>query len=134
MYLVQYPIPQSDNALFHIFAGPLFVNADDYANFDLLIWAVSPLIFLCLRDKLVSFFADHTRQLRGTTMFTFIACTFSITCSYFFLNVSPFFRWNNYSVTFNLDVGYFIFDFVIRTFEVLGVGYRFWWNYSQTPE
>ena len=45
-----------------------------------------------------------------------------VVLSYMFMNYSHTFNWNYFSRSFNLDFGYFIFDFLMRTFSVIIVG------------
>lgn len=105
-------------ALFHIFSGPLFANVEGYVYLDLLVWGLSPLAFLFIRNRFFNFFRNQNKELRGKTFRGIIILTCVIFVSYFFLNYSPKFNWNYFSRTFNIEVGYFIFDTLIRTFEV----------------
>jgi len=38
--------------MFHIFSGPLFANVEGYVYLDLIIWGISPLIYLLFRSTL----------------------------------------------------------------------------------
>lgn len=130
LHLVQYYLHILDNALFHIFSGPLFANVEGYAYLDLLVWGLSPLSFLFLRDKFKSFFSNQKRGVRDKTLKGIVALSIMIVTSYFFLNYSPMFNWNYFSRTFNIEVGYFIFDMLIRTFEVTLALLSYWWKSS----
>lgn len=130
VYRLQWVHRNPDNALFHVFIGPLFANTSAYAYLDLVIWAISPLAFVFLRGPLIRYFSTGT-HIYQPTFRILIACTLAMIPSYLFLNFSPAFRWNGYSETFNLDMGYFLFDFIIRTMEVILYWIcRFWWIYS----
>ena len=104
--------------------GPLFANVAGYVYLDLLIWAISPLIFLILRGPLIEYFAKEEGHIQSLTMKILLACTIAMVPSYFFLNFSPSFSWNSFSTTVNLDMGFFIFDFIIRTLEVVLISYK----------
>jgi hypothetical protein len=106
------------NALFHIFSGPLFANVEGYVYLDLLVWGLSPLTFLFLRDRFFNFFRNQNKGVRSKTFKGIIIINCLIFISYFFLNYSPKFNWNYFSRTFNIEVGFFIFDMLIRTFDV----------------
>ena len=118
LHRIQYLNTNPDNALFHIFSGPLFANVEGYAYLDLLVWGLSPLSFLFLRDKFFNFFRNQSKGVRDKTFKGIIILSCVLFTSYFFLNYSPIFNWNYFSRTFNIEVGYFIFDMLIRTFEV----------------
>lgn len=105
-------------ALFHIFSGPLFANVEGYVYLDLLVWGLSPLAFLFIRQRFFDFFRNQNKAIRGKTFKGILILTSLLFSSYFFLNYSPKFNWNYFSRTFNIEVGYFIFDTLIRTFEV----------------
>lgn len=79
-------------------------------------WGLSPLTFLFLRDKFFRFFRNQSHGVRDMTFKGIILLSCLLLTSYFFLNYSPVFNWNYFSRTFNIELGYFIFDMLVRTF------------------
>lgn len=39
--------------MFHIFSGPLFANVEGYVYLDLIVWGISPMLFLIIREKII---------------------------------------------------------------------------------
>ena len=97
---------------------------------DLIIWGLSPLVFLVIKTKLVAYLRKGKGNTRRGTLKGMVFCIFVLSLSYPFLNYSADFNWNYFSRTFNLDMGYFVFDFILRTLDVLPVlsSSSFRWN------
>lgn len=107
-----------DNALFHIFSGPLFANVEGYEYLDLIIWGLSPMVFLSLRPQITTYI-EHNKHYMKSLTYTLLKWSMALVLlSYMFMNYSPLFNWNYFSRSFNLDFGYFIFDFLMRIFTV----------------
>lgn len=117
-----------DGALFSIFSGPLFANVEGYVYLDLMIWGLSPLVFLTLKSKLTRYFKKGKNLTRPATFKGMIFCILVLCLSYPFLNYSQDFNWNYFSRTFNLDMGYFVFDFIMRTLDVIKCSFSCWSN------
>lgn len=89
---------------------------------DLMIWGLSPLAFLALKGSLTQYLREAGGYMRPDTLRGMIICCCVLCLSYPFLNYSQYFNWNYFSRTFNLDMGYFVFDFLLRTFDVRLLG------------
>lgn len=72
-----------------------------------------------LKPKITKSLKQGGKHIKPTTLKILIIVCFIIMISYFFLNYSPLFNWNYFSRTFNLDMGYFVFDMMLRTLEVI---------------
>ena len=98
---------------------------------DLMIWGLSPLVFLGLKSKLVRYFKESRHQTRPATLKGMILCILVMCLSYPFLNYSQDFNWNYFSRTFNLDMGYFVFDFIMRTLDVGICLFSSWYSWRK---
>lgn len=130
--------------MFHIFSGPLFANVEGYVYLDLIIWGISPLIYLLFRptlykmikpdistdkiatinetNKLIKQIQKHKKHLnfihkrRLSFLITF---SLAIFISFLFMNYSQTFNWNYFTRIINMDIGYLIFDFACRSMQLI---------------
>ena len=109
-----------DAAMFFVFSGPLFSNVVTYKYFDLIIWGVSPILFLILRPYLNAVIqkSSHNYSLRLSIL---LVSVLLIWFSFMFMNYSQNFNWNYFSRIFNLDFGYIIYDFLLRVIAVINI-------------
>ena len=91
---------------------------EDYAYLDLIIWGLSPLIFLLIRPKLLHFIDNNKALSKSTHLRAMVLFCALVVLSFLCMNYSNEFAWNLLSKSFNVDFGYFLFDFLMRMFSV----------------
>ena len=105
---------------------------EGYAYLDLIIWGLSPLIFLLIRPKLLLFIDSNKALSKSTHLRLMIFLCALAVLSYLSMNYSDSLAWNMFSKSFNVDFGYFLFDFLMRMFSVRVSICSCWWKWKRT--